>query len=415
MATNFHPDLPNDQIHSPKDFSIANNSSVLTRADSGLLDWNTSPYGTTTIVTCGEDVAGGLHERNFFFYLDATNKAECHFNVTGEANTFVPTPAFYQITIDINANDSAIAVAAATKAELDRQGGAYAASLTTTVNGTGKFTITGMTNSPDTIDGNTNFVFDNTKTYTGTTVLTSTAGVLSWETGGGGSGTVTAVTATKPANSSGGTTPQISIDQANATTDGYLSASDWSTFNGKQNAISLTTVGTGGASTFSGNTLNIPNYSSSTVTNTPIKAFATNLGTGLWLKNMQDTHAYKFTLAPRVLSAFTLTESMAGACYYTRQGEVFGGVRGFISGTTGQQVDIIAYFVRVACNATHSDNNTALGNSLVTLGGDRVSTCFSIPAVAGGLSTDGIIVIAVNIPGRDNVSFQIQSRLITSI
>ena len=31
MATNFHSDLPNDQIHPPKDFSTANDSSVMAR------------------------------------------------------------------------------------------------------------------------------------------------------------------------------------------------------------------------------------------------------------------------------------------------------------------------------------------------------------------------------------------------
>jgi hypothetical protein len=40
-----------------------------------------------------------------------------------------------------------------------------------------------------------------------------------------------------------------------------LSAADWAVFNGKQNAITLTTTGTSGVSTLIGSTLNIPNYS----------------------------------------------------------------------------------------------------------------------------------------------------------
>ena len=189
MATNFHPDLPNDQLHNPKDFSEANNSSVLTRSETGSLDWNTSPYGTSTTVTCGADVAGGLHNTNFFVFLNAANKAECHFNVSGETAVFVPTPDFFQIVIDIAPNDSAITVAAAIKSEFDSQVTNPFAALTTTVNGTGKVTFYGMTDSPDTLDGNTNFTFDNVKTYTGTTVLTSTSGELSWlpSSGGGGS------------------------------------------------------------------------------------------------------------------------------------------------------------------------------------------------------------------------------------
>ena len=46
-------------------------------------------------------------------------------------------------------------------------------------------------------------------------------------------GTVTAVTGTAPIASSGGATPDISITQADTTTDGYLSSADWNTFDGK--------------------------------------------------------------------------------------------------------------------------------------------------------------------------------------
>jgi hypothetical protein len=53
-------------------------------------------------------------------------------------------------------------------------------------------------------------------------------------TPGTGNGTVTSVTGTLPISSSGGTTPNISITLANATTDGYLSSTDWNTFNNKQ-------------------------------------------------------------------------------------------------------------------------------------------------------------------------------------
>jgi hypothetical protein len=50
---------------------------------------------------------------------------------------------------------------------------------------------------------------------------------------GGGGGGVTAVTGTAPIASSGGASPDISITQADATTDGYLSSADWNTFDGK--------------------------------------------------------------------------------------------------------------------------------------------------------------------------------------
>jgi hypothetical protein len=61
--------------------------------------------------------------------------------------------------------------------------------------------------------------------------------------GGGGSGTVTNVSGTTPINvATGTTTPVVSIDVASGSQPGALSSSDWTTFNGKQSAI---TFGTG--------------------------------------------------------------------------------------------------------------------------------------------------------------------------
>ncbi|NUN04801.1 MAG: hypothetical protein HUU57_03470 [Bdellovibrio sp.] len=65
---------------------------------------------------------------------------------------------------------------------------------------------------------------------------------LVWDTVAAGGGTVTDVTATAPLTSSGGSTPNISVSKANATTDGYLSSADWNTFNGKQAANSELTA-----------------------------------------------------------------------------------------------------------------------------------------------------------------------------
>lgn len=59
---------------------------------------------------------------------------------------------------------------------------------------------------------------------------------------GGGGGGVTAVTGSAPIASSGGATPDISITQATTVSDGYLSSTDFNTFDGKQDAL---TAGTG--------------------------------------------------------------------------------------------------------------------------------------------------------------------------
>jgi hypothetical protein len=55
-------------------------------------------------------------------------------------------------------------------------------------------------------------------------------------------------------------THTFSLPIASATNTGKLSSTDWSTFNAKQSAITLTTTGASGASTLVGATLNIPTY-----------------------------------------------------------------------------------------------------------------------------------------------------------
>ena len=74
----------------------------------------------------------------------------------------------------------------------------------------------------------------------------------------GSTGTDVNVTGS-PVTSSGNIT--INIPTASATNRGLLSSADWSTFNSKQQAITLTTTGTSGAATLVSGTLNIPNYS----------------------------------------------------------------------------------------------------------------------------------------------------------
>ena len=54
---------------------------------------------------------------------------------------------------------------------------------------------------------------------------------------------VTSVIGTAPVVSSGGTTPAISMAAANGSTNGYLTSTDWSTFNGKASTTSPTFSG----------------------------------------------------------------------------------------------------------------------------------------------------------------------------
>jgi hypothetical protein len=68
-------------------------------------------------------------------------------------------------------------------------------------------------------------------------------------------GTVTSVSGSAPIASSGGNTPTISITQATSSTDGYLSSTDWNTFNNKQPAGTyVTSVGATSPVTSTGGT-----------------------------------------------------------------------------------------------------------------------------------------------------------------
>jgi len=59
-------------------------------------------------------------------------------------------------------------------------------------------------------------------------------------------GTVTQVTGTSPLSSSGGTTPAISIAQAGISASGFLSSTDWNTFNNKQATLPAATSSVSG-------------------------------------------------------------------------------------------------------------------------------------------------------------------------
>jgi len=129
----------------------------------------------------------------------------------------------------------------------------------------------------ETIDGTTvGRPITTIKVTNGTLAVSGSTATLTISGGGGGSGTVTSIATTSPIT--GGTittTGTIGISQADTTTDGFLSSTDWNTFNGKQGAITLTTTGTSGTATLVGSTLNIPNYSNSatiggTIANTQV-------------------------------------------------------------------------------------------------------------------------------------------------
>ena len=115
----------------------------------------------------------------------------------------------------------------------------------------------------------------------GASTYNSTTGVLNVPTytlAGLGGINLTSLSATSPLLYDN-TTGVFSIQQSSGSQAGFLSAADWTTFNSKQGAITLTTTGSSGAATFSAGTLNIPNYTLSGLGGVPTSRTITINGT----------------------------------------------------------------------------------------------------------------------------------------
>jgi len=92
------------------------------------------------------------------------------------------------------------------------------------------------------------------------TLTSNTLNIPNYTLAGLGGISLTSLSATTPLNYNN-TTGVFTITQASASANGFLASGDFTTFNNKQGAITLTTTGTSGAATLVGNTLNIPQYS----------------------------------------------------------------------------------------------------------------------------------------------------------
>jgi len=124
-------------------------------------------------------------------------------------------------------------------------------------------------------------------------------------------GTVTAVTANSPLSSSGGATPAISIQVASGSQNGYLSSTDWTTFNSK----------IGG----SGTTNYIPKFNGSgtSITNSLIYDNGTNVGIGTTAPahklHIYSTSFNLLRLQRSTVSDYSLSLGGAGELYFVNE------------------------------------------------------------------------------------------------
>ena len=139
-------------------------------------------------------------------------------------------------------------------------GGTGATTLTGYVKGSGTSAMTASATIPTT---------DLSGTITNAQLANSAITINGTSTSLGGSisvGTVTSVTGTSPVVSSGGATPAISMPAANTTTSGYLTSTDWNTFNSKGSGTVTSVSGTTGRITSTGGTTPIIDLASGVAT-----------------------------------------------------------------------------------------------------------------------------------------------------
>ena len=124
-------------------------------------------------------------------------------------------------------------------------------------------------------------------------------------------GTVTAVTATAPVVSSGGTAPDISMPAASTSVSGYLTSTDWNTFNSKAPATSGTSILYGnGSGGFSNVTIGSGvSFAAGTLS-------ATGSGGSVTTVSVVSANGFAGTVAnPTTTPAITLTTSISGILY----------------------------------------------------------------------------------------------------
>jgi hypothetical protein len=173
------------------------------------------------------------------------------------------------------------------------------------------------------------------------------------------------ISTTSPLSGGGNLTANrtLSISQSSGSVNGFLSSTDWTTFNGKQNTITLTTTGTSGAATLVGATLNIPQYSgggSGTVTNITVTA-------PLTITNPTTTPLIQITAANGTSTSGVVTtaaQQIGGAKTFNDNLTTNGNME--VDGT--MNVDLKATF-GAAIKATSLERNfTSISATTITVG-----------------------------------------------
>jgi len=221
---------------------VTNVTTTAINVPSGILSFVGDVYGSgvtgspTTLTL--ENVNSNVYTNNTFLKFKVNSKGLVtgaalitHVDIEGILG-YVPVPETRTITINGITKDLQ------TNVIFTLPGGGTVTSVSVTA-GTG---ISASVANPNTIPNITitNTAPDQVVTITGQSGIDVTGTYPDFTISANEAGAVTSVTASAPLASSGGQTPNITISQASASTNGYLSSTDWTTFNNKQNAIPYT-------------------------------------------------------------------------------------------------------------------------------------------------------------------------------
>ena len=211
-------------------------------------------------------------------------------------------------------------------------------------------------------------------------------------------GTVTSVTGTAPVVSSGGTTPAISMAAATGSVNGYLTSTDWTTFNNKTgNTGTVTSVG--GTGTVSGLTLTGTVTTSGNLTlGGTLSLTSLDITTGLGFTPYNATNPAGYTSNTGTVTSITAAaDSGSGSAITTSGTLTFSGgtnVTTSVSGTT------------VTINSTDQYVGTVTGTGTA----NYVSKWSSSSAQTNSLLRDDGVGLSVGAGADANYTFYINDQ-----
>jgi hypothetical protein len=151
-----HNNLSDSQIHNPKGFAPARKRTVSTKNGQSVVEWVKANYTSTITITPLADVGGSLHHQYLCLY-NSTDvvKYAVYFKVINTDTISTPTGYGGVIAVDLTSSgigSTALEVGTALNSAINGH-----ADFTSSVNGSGVVTITGLTTASPALENGTGF------------------------------------------------------------------------------------------------------------------------------------------------------------------------------------------------------------------------------------------------------------------